>query len=566
MSLISPATPFPAKGVELQQKVTDAIVEAVKNGEDLLVVAPTGFGKTKVMADAFQRLLAEDPAFAAVMLQNRQSLALQNELRARQYGISADTTLVVMDGEIADDAKERRLVYALPDTLVGRTQAVGPRTLVAIDEAHHATEDDSGEMHAVVSDFCRMNKRAVVIGTTATPYPPEGTELYARLHNAKRVVVTYHEAIEAKMITGLETERPDYRLNDGSYLRDHIRGHLDDRRIEDTRAGLNSSIKSLRPQDFDESVVVRDILRNGEARKQTLHFTDTIQEAEARRAALVAAGIQAATLHSGNSSDQNRRIVEAYNRGEVHHLASVDMIGEGFDAPATELLILSKISTSRSEFQQICGRAQRLFGDKVAGKLRDYGASTDLYGSLEEFVKAQQFVLRGGRSDAWSRLQKDPMVQGLCVGKDVFYAVATQTPKGDVAFSVMRSYIDHKTQTRRIEPVEEPTTNGRFMTRQQLDRFARDQIGRNETDYIRLRLRRDVVVNGEVRSMEMRNIILGGAWKQQRESAVRMARGKPLNDVDYAAAVRRSQTERSNLARSEMLQKIGKRAGVGREI
>lgn len=566
MSAISPTRPFPAEGIELQQKVTDAIVEAVKNGEDLLVVAPTGFGKTKVMADAYQRLLAEDPAFSAVMLQNRQSLALQNELRARQYGISPDTTLVVMDGEIADDAKDRRLVYALPDTIIGRTAAVGPRTLVTIDEAHHATEDDTGEMHAVISDFCRMNKRAVVIGTTATPYPPEGSELYARLKNARRIVVTYHEAIAAKMITGLETERPDYRLNDGSYLRAHISAHLDDRRVEDTRAGLNSSIKALRPENFDEAIVVRDIVRSGDGEKQTLHFTDTIQEAEARKAALLAAGIKAATLHSGNTPEQNREIIKAYNRGEVHHLASVDMIGEGFDAPATELLILSKITTSRSEFQQICGRAQRLFGDKVAGKLRDYGASTDLHGSLEEFVKAQQYVLRGGRNDAWSRLQKEPFVQGLCVGKDVFYAVATQTPKGDVAFSVMRSYVDHKTQTRRIEPVDEPTTKSRFMTRQQLDRFARDQIGQNETDYIRLRLRRDITLKGEVRSMEMRNIILGGAWKNQRESAVRMARGTPLNDIQYAAAILQRQTTKTDLARSEMPRNISKKSAGGMEI
>lgn len=556
--------PFPAEGIALQQKVTDAIVNAVKNGEDLLVVAPTGFGKTKVVADAYKQLLEEDPTFSAVMLQHRQSLAVQNELRARQYGISPDTTLVVMDGDIAADAKSRRLVYALPDTIVGKTSEIGPRSLVTIDEAHHATEDDHGEMNAVISDFCRMNKRAVVIGTTATPYPPEGSELCARLQNAKRIVVTYHEAIEAKMITGIDTERPDYRLKDGSYLRALITERLDDRRVEDTKAGLNSSIKALRPEDF-EDLVVRDIVKNGDAEKQTLHFTDTIQEAEARKAALLAAGIKAATLHSGNSDEQNRQIVEAYNRGDVHHLASVDMIGEGFDAPATELLVLTKITTSRSEFQQICGRAQRLFGDKAAGKLRDYGASTDLHGSIEEFIKAQQFVLRGGRNDAWSRLQKEPLVQGLCVGKDVFYAVATQTPKGEVAFSVMRSYIDHKTQTRRIEPVDEPETKNRFMTRKQLDKFARDEIGKNETDYIRLRLRRNITVKGEVRSMEMRNIILGGVWQNQRESAVRMARGTPLNDVQYAAFVRQGQTARSNSARQEM-QKIARKSAGGMEI
>lgn len=561
MSAFSPVRPFPAEGVALQKKVTDAIVDAYKNGEDLLVVAPTGFGKTKVMADAYKVLLSEDPSFSAVMLQNRQSLAVQNELRARQYGISPETTLVVMDGEIAADARDRRLVYALPDTIIGRTSAIGPRKLVSIDEAHHATEDDHGEMNAVMNDFYRMNKNAVFIGTTATPYPPEGSELCARLKNAKRIVVTYHEAIEAKMITGIETERPDYRLKDGSYLRSHIRSHLDDRRIEDTKAGLNSSIKALRPDEFDD-LVVRDIVKNGDAAKQTLHFTDTIVEAEERKAALLAAGIKAETLHSGNSAEKNRQIVEAYNSGDINHIASVDMIGEGFDAPSTELLILTKITTSRSEFQQICGRAQRLFGDKAAGILRDYGASTDLHGSIEEFIKAQQFVLRGGRNDAWSRLQNDPHVQGLCVGKDVFYAVATQTPKGEVAYSVMRSYVDHKTQTRRIEPVDEPETKARFMTRKQLDKFARDQIGMNETAYIRLRLLRDIEIKGKMRSMEARNVILGTVWKGQRESAVLMARGKPLSLDQHLAALKQSQTDKSNKAR-ERMQKIAKKSSGG---
>lgn len=564
MSVISAAKPFPAEGVALQQKVTREIVEAVRRGEDLLIVAPTGFGKTKVVADAYKELLSQDPQFSAVTLQNRQSLAVQNELRARQYGIPAEETLVVMDGDIAPDAATRRLVYALPDTIVGKTAQIGPRGLVTIDEAHHAIEDDHGEMNAVINDFTRMNKRAVVIGTTATPYPPEGSELCARLKNARKVIVTYHEAIQAKMITGIETARVDYRLKDGSYLREHIAGHLDDRRVQDTKAGLNSSIKSLRPDDF-EDLVVRDIVRNGDGEKQTLHFTDTILEAEQRKAALEAAGIRAATLHSGNSAEANRQIVEAYNRGEIKHLASVDMIGEGFDAPATELLILSKITTSRSEYQQICGRAQRLFGDKAAGRLRDYGASTDLHGSIEEFIKAQQYVMRGGRSDAWSKLQKDPMVQGLCVGKDVFYAVATQTPKGEIAFSVMRSYVDHKTQTRRIEPVNEPKTNDRFMSRRQLDDFARSEIEKNETAYIRLRtIKQDIKLpSGEVRSMTMKNVILATVWKDQRVPAVRMARGIPLSDVAYAASVLKAQPDKTNAASQKMQKRaLGERASM----
>jgi superfamily II DNA or RNA helicase len=564
MSENLPKRQFPPAGIALQEGVTREIIAAVKNGEDLLIVAPTGFGKTKILADGLIQMLAADPEFSAVILQNRQALANQNHQRAIQFGVDPKTALVVMDGDIAADAAERRLVYALPDTIVGKTGQIGARSLIAIDEAHHAIDDDAGEMNSVISDFCRMNKAAVVIGTTATPYPPEGSQLCSRLQNARRVVVTYHEAIEAGMITGVQTERADYRLNDGSYLREHIAAHIDDRRVEDTRAGLNSSIGKLRPENFDEIVIARDIVRNGEQTTQTLHFTDTIQEAEARKAALEAVGIKVATLHSGNSDAQNLANVEAYQRGEIHHLASVDMIGEGFDAPCTELIILSKKTTSRSEFNQIAGRSQRIFGDKAFGRMRDYGASTDLHGSIEEFVKAQHFVMRGGRTDAWCRLQKEPLVQGLCVGKDVYYAVATRKPDGNTGFSVMRSYIDHKTKTRRIEPVDEPTTKSRFMSKRQLTEFTRTAIAENETAYIRLRtIKHDVTMpDGTTRSMSAKNLILGAAWKDQRESAVRMARGTPINEAQFAEAKNAAQDRRSIAKRDAMLQKVKHRSAL----
>lgn len=565
MSDNSPKRQFPAKGIAIQKGVTREIVQAVKNGEDLLIVAPTGSGKTKITADALIELLAQDPEFSAVILQNRQALARQNQQRALQFGVDEEKTLVVMDGDIATDAKDRPLVYALPDTIVGRTTDIGPRKLVVIDEAHHAIDDDSGEMNSVISDFCRMNKNAVVIGTTATPYPPEGSQLCARLQNARRVTVTYHEAIEGGLITNVQTERADYRLKDGSYLREHIAAHIDDRRVEDTRAGLNSSIDKLRPENFDEAIIVRDIVKNGEQTTQTLHFTETIEESEVRKAALEAAGIKAATLHSGNSDAVNRQNIQDYLSGKIHHLSSVDMIGEGFDAPCTELIVLSKKTTARSEYNQIIGRAQRIFGEKAFGRVRDYGASTDLYGSIEEFVKAQQFVVRGGRNDAWSRLQQEPLVQGLCLGKDVYYAVATRKPDGGPAFSVMRSYIDHKTQTRRLEPVDEPTTKSKFMSSRQLDEFTRDAIAKSETSYIRLRtIKQDIKVRGELRTFRAGSVILGATWKDQRESAVRMARGTPLNKLEFQEAMMSGTAARA--ARTQKVMEHSTRQSAGMEI
>ncbi|GHE73886.1 hypothetical protein GCM10019059_36790 [Camelimonas fluminis] len=530
--------PFSAEGEAIQRRVTAEIVDAALKGEDILFVGPTGCGKTKIFTDALVTLAAKSPDFNALVLQRRRHLAQQNEARAHLYGVSPDNTHVVMDGEIHPDAASRPFIYALPQTLAGRTAEIGPRRYVVLDEAHHAGDDDGTELNSVIQDLEAANPNVAFLGATASPYPPKGQKFCARLENARRITITYHEAIEAGMITGIRTETPDYRLKDGSYIHQAIEAKIDDRRVADTRAGITTMIGRLRPPDFPD-MVARDIVRNGEQTMPTLCFADTIAEAEKLQHAFLEQGIKAAVIHSRMPESAVVANVKAYLRGDITHLASVDMIGEGFDAPHTTRIIQTKALTTLDEEIQARGRAQRIFGSSHDRVYRDYGASTAIHGTMEEYVKAQQYVLRGGPNDAWTKMQKDPFVQGICLGKDVLYAVATLDQNSRPGYSVMRSYTDTKTETRRLDHIPDPGTGAKIMSRKQLDTFTRKAIIANETDYIRLRSRRQKITlpGGETRTVPVKNIILSQIWKAQKDAALMMARGSPVSDRQFVEAI-----------------------------
>lgn len=530
-----PTKKFSPEGEIIQNGAVAELVDAMNKGEDILFVGPTGCGKTKIFTDTIIALTSQHPEWKAAVLQWRKNLAEQNSDRAISYGVPAEQTLVVMDGEIDANASQRKIIYALPQTLDGRTDEIGKRDLVVIDEAHHAGDQTGSQLNNVIADLERLNPDVRFIGATASPYPPEGQEFCPRLANARRITVTYQEAINASMITPIATEVRDYPLKDGNYAQEVIDQKIDDRRVTDTKAGLNSLVTKLRDENFPDMVAL-DVIRRGEQAIPTLLFSDTIADANRIDRALREKGIASGVIHSKMSDRDIKNTIKAYNDGTISHLGSVDMVGEGFDAPKTRRIVNLKMYMTRQEWIQTNGRAQRMSEAGGQPSYRDYGATTAIHGTMAEYVKAQHFIHRGGAYDAWTKINRDPLVKGICVGKNIYYAIAIVDNKGQQGFSVMRSFTDPRSETRRLEHVKALGTNSNLMSPRQFNAFTREEVKNNEASYVRLRSRRKniTLANGEVKNVAMRNVILSHLWKAQKDSAIMMCKGSPISDLRHA--------------------------------
>lgn len=74
---------------------------------------------------------------------------------------------------------------------------------------------------------------------------------------------------------------------------------------------------------------------------------------------LRAAGIKAASLHDGVPKSDRAEILEAYRRGKVRFLSTVDMLYQGVDLPSAEVCFMLRLTCSRVRYTQTFGRVMR---------------------------------------------------------------------------------------------------------------------------------------------------------------------------------------------------------------
>ncbi len=89
------------------------------------------------------------------------------------------------------------------------------------------------------------------------------------------------------------------------------------------------------------------------------------------------------------------KIILGFQAGEILGLCTVAKVNRGFDLPSISLVVIGFGTASRSKFEQMCGRAQRVFAGKAAAWLLDYGRHGERFGSANwDYPEAIEFDRR----------------------------------------------------------------------------------------------------------------------------------------------------------------------------
>ena len=138
-----------------QQAAVDAVLSKWKEHRKLLLVLPTGGGKTIVFSKI---ALARFSAGRTLILAHRDELLTQ-----AQDKLQAATGIVAAREQAENRAIDEAVVVASIQTMQRRLdQWAGKFSTVIIDEAHHALSDSYQEVLAAFGD-------AKILGVTATP-------------------------------------------------------------------------------------------------------------------------------------------------------------------------------------------------------------------------------------------------------------------------------------------------------------------------------------------------------------------------------------------------------------
>jgi ATP-dependent DNA helicase RecQ len=317
---------------ELLPGQEEAVV-ALLGGSDVLLVSPTGSGKSLAYQVAGLLLRGCTVVVSPLLaLQQDQVAALEDAGLTAARLSSAESEGA--RAEVLRAAREGRVQFLLlspeqlanPDVLAELAE-VAP-TLVAVDEAHCV----SSWGHDFRPDYLRLGElvarlgRPRVIAMTATAALPTQQDIVERLGLREHRIV----------LTGFERDNIALRVE----------------RFADAdaqRARVLDLVDELSAGDGSGAVYCR-----------------TRQGAESYAAALVERGLRAAAYHGGMGQRRRREVHERFMSGEVPLVAATSAFGMGIDKPDIRFVVHADVPESPDTYWQEVGRAGRDRGSATA--------------------------------------------------------------------------------------------------------------------------------------------------------------------------------------------------------
>lgn len=213
---------------DYQREAIDRVLGDWQTGhQSLLLVLPTGSGKTIVSADIIRRVV-QQTSQKALFVAHRSELLRQS--RDKIHLVAPQLSVGVV--QAAHDETQRQVTVASVQTLMNenrlqRLLQYGPYSLLVIDEAHHAT---SPSWMKIIHLIRMQNPGIRVLGLTATPGRSDGlglSELFEKISYTKSTLelidekwLVYPRAFRVKLdidldIIGAKGSGDDRDLRDG---------------------------------------------------------------------------------------------------------------------------------------------------------------------------------------------------------------------------------------------------------------------------------------------------------------------------------------------------------------
>lgn len=354
---------------------TARIYEAWQHHQTVLHRADTGYGKTAVLS-----YILANHVGSSIVIAHRDTIVAQLSLMLARFGIRHNIIASkVSCRQIADlHVKETgrnwydpnaRCAVASVDTLV-RRKDLGPWlasiTLAIVDEGHHVTVGNKWHTALTLMTHAALK----ILLPTATPRRPDGKGLG-------------REPIGDGIADVMVEANPMSWLMDQGYLTRYYPPLIADSHMAEAAGAIGStgdwSTAQLRKAVEAGSTIIGDVVavytkvNTGQYRDipaaphgayLDVVFAPDVKTATEMLHAYRAAGYKAELLTGETDAGVRRRVFADFERRVVTVIIAVDIISEGTDMPAVEMVQQARLTASIVIYMQQFGRGLRpLWGD-----------------------------------------------------------------------------------------------------------------------------------------------------------------------------------------------------------
>ncbi|MFF9651446.1 DEAD/DEAH box helicase [Streptomyces sp. NPDC014622] len=340
---------------------------------------PTGAGKTRVAAEAVIRWIKQVGELGGPILWIAQTEELcEQAVQSWSFvwsKVGAETPLTISrlwtTNEAGPVGGRPHLVVATDAKLricLGTEGYAWLRDscLVIVDEAHVAIAPQYTEILAHLGLTARETRRHL-LGLTATPFRNTNDEETRRLvqrFGARRLddgVFSSGDAYAELQELGMLARVTHREL---------LGGTIELTSMEKERADQMSLLSKAAEQrladDQDRNKRILEEIGDMPADWPVLVFATSVAHAKFLAAKLKDLDITAASVDSATSTVDRRKSIDDFRRGKVRVLTNYGVLTQGFDAPATRAVVITRPTYSPNVYQQMIGRGLR--GPRNGGK------------------------------------------------------------------------------------------------------------------------------------------------------------------------------------------------------
>lgn len=303
----------------VQIRAVDRLRDAFGRTRRVLLVAPTGYGKTACAAELMRR--AHERGRRVLFLVHRREIVLDTARRLRERGVP---TGVVMVGV---ERVEAAVQVASIQTITAREVVfpLGRGDLLVIDEAHHA---DAITYRTIAAQY----PDAYHLGLTATPERSDRRGLRDAFDELV-IGATVPELVGLGLLAPIDVVGP----------------------------GKRQSQLCMAPMEALQRFALR-ASGSGFQMRPTVAFVESVEASRALVAALGEQGIAAAHLDGNTPAKRREAILDDYEAGRLDVLSNVFVLTEGWDSSRAEVCLLARGCDGVGPFLQMIGRVRRNTG------------------------------------------------------------------------------------------------------------------------------------------------------------------------------------------------------------
>lgn len=320
---------------------------ATGRGENPLIVAPTGAGKTAILSQIVKDAMSFPGTRVMILTHVKELLTQGAEGLVRMY---PQADFAFYSASVGQKRLDKPITFAGIQSVYSKAYDIVPAPdLIIVDEAHMIPKNSETRYGKFISDLKVCNPKVKMIGLTATPYRLDS----GYLHKGK-----------GALFDGIAYDIPVGMLMDEGYLSPVIsKGGV--KKIDLTNVGKRGGEfieRDLAIAASDPELVrstVQEIVEYGHDRKAWLIFASGLGHADMLKEQFEIHGIVSDVVSGSDPSKQRDRKINDFKSGRTRALINCGVLTTGFDHPDVDLVAMVRATESTGLYIQIVGRGTR---------------------------------------------------------------------------------------------------------------------------------------------------------------------------------------------------------------